>query len=53
MSGAPEWLQPLLDAAAKVPPEELSRFLPPEEGGLLLRDVLAQGLDLRGRHAAH
>src|SRR3954454_16124713 len=33
MSGAPEWLRPLLAAAAEVPPEELSRFLPPDEGG--------------------
>jgi 8-oxo-dGTP pyrophosphatase MutT (NUDIX family) len=30
---APEWLQPLLAAAQSVPPEELSRFLPPDEGG--------------------
>lgn len=33
MTGAPDWLQPLLDAAAVVPAEELSRFLPPDEGG--------------------
>jgi 8-oxo-dGTP pyrophosphatase MutT (NUDIX family) len=33
MSEAPEWLQPLLAAAKAVPAEELSRFLPPEEGG--------------------
>ena len=29
----PEWLQPLADALPHVQPEELSRFLPPEEGG--------------------
>jgi 8-oxo-dGTP pyrophosphatase MutT (NUDIX family) len=29
----PAWLQPLLDAVAQVRPEQLSRFLPPEEGG--------------------
>jgi 8-oxo-dGTP pyrophosphatase MutT (NUDIX family) len=33
VSGAPEWLQPLLDNARSIPAEELSRFLPPEEGG--------------------
>ena len=33
MSAPPEWLQPLLDNARSVPPEELSRFLPPDEGG--------------------
>jgi 8-oxo-dGTP pyrophosphatase MutT (NUDIX family) len=30
---APAWLQPLAAAAAAVRPEQLSRFLPPEEGG--------------------
>jgi len=29
----PEWLHRLSDAAATVRPEQLSRFLPPEEGG--------------------
>jgi 8-oxo-dGTP pyrophosphatase MutT (NUDIX family) len=29
----PEWLQPLADAAGRVRPEDLSRFLPPAEGG--------------------
>jgi 8-oxo-dGTP pyrophosphatase MutT (NUDIX family) len=29
----PSWWQPLLDRAAAMTPEELSRFLPPEEGG--------------------
>ena len=29
----PEWLHRLADAAATVRPEQLSRFLPPEEGG--------------------
>jgi 8-oxo-dGTP pyrophosphatase MutT (NUDIX family) len=29
----PEWLQPLADAAVDVRPEQLSRFLPPDEGG--------------------
>lgn len=30
---APAWLSPLLDNARTVPAEELSRFLPPDEGG--------------------
>lgn len=29
---APGWLQPLVEAASEVPPEELSRFLPPADG---------------------
>jgi 8-oxo-dGTP pyrophosphatase MutT (NUDIX family) len=29
----PDWLQPLADAAVTVRPEQLSRFLPPDEGG--------------------
>jgi 8-oxo-dGTP pyrophosphatase MutT (NUDIX family) len=29
----PDWLQPLARAAVHVRPEELSRFLPPDEGG--------------------
>jgi 8-oxo-dGTP pyrophosphatase MutT (NUDIX family) len=29
----PEWLQSLVDGAATIAPEELSRFLPPPEGG--------------------
>jgi 8-oxo-dGTP pyrophosphatase MutT (NUDIX family) len=33
VTGSPTWLQPLLDAAAAVPAEDLSRFLPPDEGG--------------------
>ena len=33
MTPPPQWLQPLLDNARSVPAEELSRFLPPEEGG--------------------
>lgn len=33
MTDVPGWLQPLLAAARKVPAEELSRFLPPREGG--------------------
>jgi 8-oxo-dGTP pyrophosphatase MutT (NUDIX family) len=33
VTGAPAWLQPLLDAAVRVPAEELSRFLPPDGGG--------------------
>jgi 8-oxo-dGTP pyrophosphatase MutT (NUDIX family) len=33
VSGPPQWLLPLLDAARTVPAEELSRFLPPDEGG--------------------
>jgi 8-oxo-dGTP pyrophosphatase MutT (NUDIX family) len=32
-SGPPGWLRPLAEAAAAVRPEQLSRFLPPEEGG--------------------
>jgi 8-oxo-dGTP pyrophosphatase MutT (NUDIX family) len=33
MSAPPEWLRTLLTNAQAVPAEELSRFLPPEEGG--------------------
>jgi 8-oxo-dGTP pyrophosphatase MutT (NUDIX family) len=33
VTSAPDWLQPLVNAAAAVPAEELSRFLPPDEGG--------------------
>lgn len=29
----PSWLRPLADAAASVQPEQLSQFLPPDEGG--------------------
>jgi len=29
----PRWLWPLIDAAAEVTPDQLSRFLPPDEGG--------------------
>jgi 8-oxo-dGTP pyrophosphatase MutT (NUDIX family) len=31
--GPPPWLRPLVQAAADVRPEQLSRFLPPAEGG--------------------
>ena len=31
-SGLPAWLRPLAEAAADLEPEELSRFLPPEDG---------------------
>jgi 8-oxo-dGTP pyrophosphatase MutT (NUDIX family) len=31
--GVPRWLGPLVAAAAEAHPEELSRFLPPEDGG--------------------
>ena len=29
----PDWLRPLARAALHVRPEDLSRFLPPDEGG--------------------
>jgi len=29
----PTWLQPVADVAASIRPEQLSRFLPPDEGG--------------------
>ena len=29
----PDWLQPVADVAGSIRPEQLSRFLPPEEGG--------------------
>jgi 8-oxo-dGTP pyrophosphatase MutT (NUDIX family) len=29
----PEWLRPIADVAGSVRPEQLSRFLPPDEGG--------------------
>lgn len=32
MSGVPEWLRPLVDVAADIRPEQLSRFLPPDDG---------------------
>lgn len=31
--GLPEWLRPVVETARTVRPEDLSRFLPPEEGG--------------------
>lgn len=33
IGGLPEWLRPLAQAAARVRPEEISRFLPPATGG--------------------
>lgn len=30
--GLPGWLEPVRDAAERVRPEQLSRFLPPAEG---------------------
>jgi 8-oxo-dGTP pyrophosphatase MutT (NUDIX family) len=33
VTGPPPWMRPLVDAAAAVRPEQLSRFLPPAEGG--------------------
>jgi 8-oxo-dGTP pyrophosphatase MutT (NUDIX family) len=33
VTGPPPWMRPLIDAAAAVRPEQLSRFLPPDEGG--------------------
>jgi 8-oxo-dGTP pyrophosphatase MutT (NUDIX family) len=33
VAALPEWLRPLAEAAVDVLPEELSRFLPPAEGG--------------------
>jgi len=32
-SGLPDWLVPVADVARTVAPDQLSRFLPPEEGG--------------------
>jgi 8-oxo-dGTP pyrophosphatase MutT (NUDIX family) len=32
MTGLPDWLQPLAAAARAVEPEQMSRFLPPEDG---------------------
>ena len=29
----PDWLQPVADVASSIRPEQLSRFLPPDEGG--------------------
>lgn len=31
--GLPDWLAPVRDAAERVEPRQLSRFLPPAEGG--------------------
>jgi 8-oxo-dGTP pyrophosphatase MutT (NUDIX family) len=33
VDGPPQWLRPLVRAAAEVLPEQLSQFLPPDEGG--------------------
>ncbi|MEU6173912.1 CoA pyrophosphatase [Streptantibioticus parmotrematis] len=33
VTGLPSWLAPVVDAAASVRPEQLSRFLPPDAGG--------------------
>ncbi|MDQ1687567.1 MAG: hypothetical protein QOK42_542, partial [Frankiaceae bacterium] len=29
----PDWIDPLVQAARRIKPEQLSRFLPPDEGG--------------------
>ena len=53
----PGWLRPLADAARAVRPEDLSRFLPPEEGGresavlMLFAGDEAGGAGRRGRAA--
>ncbi|MCG6499141.1 CoA pyrophosphatase [Kitasatospora sp. A2-31] len=49
--GLPSWLEPVRDAAERVLPEQLSRFLPPAEGGraaavLMLFGEGAAGPDL-------
>ena len=44
----PDWLRPLADAAAHVPAEELSRFLPPEEGGRQSAVLMLLGSDESG-----
>lgn len=44
----PAWLHPVADVAASVRPEQLSRFLPPEEGG---RDSAVLILFGEGEHA--
>jgi 8-oxo-dGTP pyrophosphatase MutT (NUDIX family) len=51
MSATPAWLQSLVEAADNIPAEELSRFLPPDEGGresavLILFGESAAGPDL-------
>ena len=47
----PDWLRPVADVAASIRPEQLSRFLPPDEGGresavLLLFGEGPEGPDL-------
>jgi 8-oxo-dGTP pyrophosphatase MutT (NUDIX family) len=54
----PDWLRPLAEAAERVRPEQLSRFLPPEEGGresavLILLGESEHGPDLLVIERAH
>jgi 8-oxo-dGTP pyrophosphatase MutT (NUDIX family) len=50
-TGLPEWLEPVREAAERVRPQQLSRFLPPQQGGrrsavLILFGEGADGPDL-------
>jgi len=46
--GLPGWLRPLAAAASRVRPEELSRFLPPPEGGRRSAVLILLGEDAAG-----
>ena len=51
VSSLPDWLRPLAELARRIEPEELSRFLPPDDGGrpsavLLLFGEGSEGPDL-------
>lgn len=46
--GLPTWLRPLADGASRVRPEELSRFLPPPEGGRRSAVLILLGADEDG-----
>lgn len=45
----PEWLLPLRDAARRAQPEDITRFLPPEDGGRAGAVLILVGQDARGQ----
>ena len=47
--GLPEWLLPVRDAAEKIEPRQLSRFLPPAEGGRRSAVLVLFGTGADGR----
>ncbi|MEU5157875.1 coenzyme A pyrophosphatase, partial [Glycomyces sp. NPDC021274] len=46
--GLPEWLVPVARAAATIEPRQLSRFLPPEDGGRQSAVLILFGHGARG-----